>query len=149
MLDSLAMALLTAETQLDCKQARCGTQVGNLELLRQLQRRAGIGPEEAGAGGGSEVEAAFAAALAEHEAKLRVQYAGRWVQHTGGQEVRGMIVNQWWENMQMQCRCVPVLYKQRGTVGFFACCKGFQRTSLLRVGAGVGQLHGPGRLYLR
>ena len=46
--------------------------VGNTELLRQLQRRAGI----AAAGEQGEVEAAFAAAIAEHEAKLRVAYAG-------------------------------------------------------------------------
>lgn len=47
--------------------------LGNAELLRRLQRRAGIAPGEAG---GAEVEAAFLGALAEHEAKTRVQYAG-------------------------------------------------------------------------
>lgn len=54
--------------------------VGNTQLLRQLQRRAGIEAAEGGSGG--EVEAAFTAAVAEHEAKLRVQYAGEpgsWV----------------------------------------------------------------------
>ena len=45
--------------------------VGNTELLHSLQRVAGIPAET-----GGEVESAFMAALAEHEAKLRMQHAG-------------------------------------------------------------------------
>ena len=69
------------QLQLECKEVLSAKQevvdaakqqlMGNVELLHSLQRKAGI-PAEAG----GEVEASFLGALAEHEAKLRVQHAG-------------------------------------------------------------------------